>query len=130
MRTCKFCRTEFGEAHHDLNICSDCWEKSLQNIGLTEYPCSNSACIFTHEGGQGTSGGCSCLNDFPIDEEIRRALRQEIRLSNMRATKNGRRQAIHWFERAIEDKLWQSDGAGDNMVKQMEYILARMKMEL
>jgi hypothetical protein len=130
MRICKFCRTEFGEAHHDLNICSGCWEKNITNLTLTEYPCSNNACVFTHEGGEGTARGCNCLTDFPMADEVRRALRQEIRLSGMRATKNGRRQAIKWFEKSIEDHLWKSDGVDDNIQKQMEYILARMKMEI
>jgi hypothetical protein len=132
MRICKFCRTEFGEAHHDLNICSRCWEKTIQNISLTEYPCANQACLFVCEGGVelGGGGGCSCLSDFPMAEDIQKALRQELRLSVMRATKNGRRQAIRWFEKAIEDKLWKSEDAGDTILKQLEYILERMKMEL
>lgn len=130
MRICKFCRTEFGEAHHDLNICSVCWDKNLGNMALTEYPCSNQACIFTHEGGEGLAGGCNCLSDFPMAEVVQRALRLEIRRSNIRAMKNGKQLAIKWFQSAIEDQLWKSDGAGDNIQKQLEYILARMKMEL
>jgi hypothetical protein len=127
MKACERCRDEYSVAENDVNICDNCWDKILEQITVNTYPCTDASCVFTHPGGMCTNGGCSCLQDFPMSKAVRRRLTYEIRMSNIRATKKGHRQAVSWLERAIRDKVWESE---DGIEAGLKYMLACMGREL
>jgi hypothetical protein len=71
-----------------------------------------------------------CLEDFPMNKRVRHLLKHEIRCSNIRSLRKGRQEVIRWFERAIADKIWDDEGAGETVEKQFKFMLERMRFEL
>ena len=63
------------------------------------FPCSNNNCIFVHPRGVGTTGGCQCLDFFPMPVEVRSQLRREIRAATTRAFEKGMTAALKEKER-------------------------------
>jgi len=129
-RMCHKCSSDITEEFQDAEYCSTCWEKLIEDINSNVYPCSDHSCIFTHPGGMGTNGGCHCMETFPIPRKIRRLLEREIRISNVRAKQNGKKEVLRWFERAINDKIWRDGESNGTIEKQLKYILNKMRFEL